>query len=94
MLQRVNFGPVIFHDGQRFLVRVKSGIEELQERLGDINDHATAQARFQQWIAKLPPNGTAATLAEMIVNEHTTFVQARDDFLAWCSSCRFWAAAW
>ena len=32
--RRVNFGPVIFHDGQKFLVPVDSGIEELADLNG------------------------------------------------------------
>jgi CHAD domain-containing protein len=63
-------------------------IEELQERLGAVNDHATAQARYQRWIAVLPPDGAAAQLASLITAEWDAFKAERRDFAAWWSADR------
>lgn len=63
-------------------------IEQLQERLGKLNDHATAQALFQGWLAKLPPGQRAADLAQRVVAEHDTAVKVRQDFLDWWSTDR------
>jgi len=63
-------------------------VEQLQERLGALNDHATAQARYQRWIAVLPPSAAAADLAALISGEWTAFETARHKFLAWWSEDR------
>ncbi len=58
-------------------------VEELQERLGRLNDHATAQVMFQSWLADLPPGQRAANLAQRIIAEHDAVVEASRDFLDW-----------
>jgi len=63
-------------------------VEKIQTRLGRLNDHATAQAWYQHWLADLPPGDRAAQLAECIVEEHDTIVQIRADFLQWWTAER------
>ena len=63
-------------------------IEKLQDRLGRLNDHATAQAMFQRWLANLPPGERAAHLAGEIVKEHAAAQQVRRDFLDWWTTQR------
>lgn len=58
-------------------------VEDLQDRLGKLNDHATAQAMFQRWLDDLPPGERAAFLARLIVAEFDAAVEVRRDFLAW-----------
>jgi CHAD domain-containing protein len=58
-------------------------IEKLQERLGRLNDHATAQAMYQRWLADLPPGERAAYLARLIVAEYDAALEIRHDFLQW-----------
>ncbi len=58
-------------------------IEELQERLGRLNDHATAQAMFQRWLADLPPGQRAVYLAQRIVAEYDAAIEVRREFLEW-----------
>ncbi|MEM9656747.1 MAG: CHAD domain-containing protein [Planctomycetota bacterium] len=63
-------------------------VEEIQDRLGRINDHASAQLRFQQMLADLPAGPLAALLAEMIVEEHEASVAAHGEFVDWWSPQR------
>ncbi|MCH7752875.1 MAG: CHAD domain-containing protein [Planctomycetes bacterium] len=58
-------------------------VEELQERLGRLNDHATAQAMFQRWLADLPPGQRAVYLAQRIVAEYDAAIEVRREFLEW-----------
>ena len=44
-------------------------LEEIQDRLGDINDHATAQQRFQRWIGASPVDKTAVLMAKLVLEE-------------------------
>lgn len=55
-------------------------IAELQEQLGDINDHVTAQLFFQKWIAQLPVGSAAVVLAEMIQKEWKSFQKCQQSF--------------
>ncbi len=63
-------------------------MEELQMRLGLLNDHQTAQLQFQRLLADLPPDDLAANLARAIVREHQATQDARDVFLQWWSKER------
>ena len=58
-------------------------IEELQEKLGKLNDHATAQSMFQHWLADMPPGERAAHMASRIVEEYEAAKQVRREFLQW-----------
>ncbi len=53
----------------------------IQELLGRLNDHVTAQAMLQSLLTKLPADELAAQLAEQIVAEHTAATNLRQDFL-------------
>jgi len=63
-------------------------IEELQTRLGRLNDHATAQAMYQGWLAELPPGQRAADLARRIVAEYDATIEDRREFLDWWATGR------
>ena len=63
-------------------------VEELQNRLGRLNDHATAQRLFQGWLADMPADDRAAYLARCIVAEHEAALQVRSDFLHWWNAER------
>jgi CHAD domain-containing protein len=58
-------------------------VEELQERLGALNDRVSAQARFQSWLAELPPNELAGCIAGVVVSEQAAAEQLRSKFLTW-----------
>jgi CHAD domain-containing protein len=83
--KRLRYSIELFHGvfSPAMRDKVYPVVEELQERLGQLNDHATAQAMFQGWLPGLPPNRRAANLARRIVAEHEAAQQARLDFLDW-----------
>ena len=58
-------------------------VEQIQTRLGSMNDHATAQALFQRWLSKLPADDRAAYMAKRIAQEHDASLAIRADFLQW-----------
>ncbi len=55
----------------------------LQDRLGAINDHATAQARYQGWISRMPADADAALVAAEIVAESARAEALAAEFHAW-----------
>ena len=63
--------------------RAYSVVEKLQGKLGAINDHATAQQLYQNWLGEMPADATAALLAERVVREHRQFDRLTRRFLEW-----------
>ena len=60
-------------------------VEEIQSKLGQLNDHATAQLLYQHWLIDLPANERAAQLASRIVTEYEELQSLRSAFLSWWS---------
>ncbi|MBX9792273.1 MAG: CHAD domain-containing protein [Pirellulales bacterium] len=58
-------------------------IEELQERLGDINDRAAAIERFERWSADRQSNRRQRRLRHLLEKQQATFEQSRQEFLGW-----------
>jgi CHAD domain-containing protein len=58
-------------------------IEELQSRLGEMNDHATAQSLYQSWLAELPAEALAADLAGRVIHEFKLLTRAKSQFIRW-----------
>jgi CHAD domain-containing protein len=83
--KRLRYAIEIFHccAAEHLRVETYPQIEELQERLGAINDRVASQLRLQQWLAELPASGLAAFAAGLVVGEHAAAIQLRDEFLAW-----------
>jgi CHAD domain-containing protein len=83
--KRLRYAIEIFHSAAAPELRheVYPGIEELQERLGELNDHIASQARLQRWLADLPADDFAAFIAELIVNEHAAATRVHRMFLQW-----------
>ena len=83
--KRLRYAIEIFHSGAAPELRFDAYpiVEEIQERLGAINDHTTSQLRLQQWIALLPADDLAAFVAGLIVNENAEAERIRDEFLEW-----------
>ena len=83
--KRLRYSIELFHGA--FAPEMRADIyplvEKLQDRLGRLNDHATAQAMFQRWLADLPPGERAAYLARRIVAEYDAALEVRRDFLEW-----------
>lgn len=83
--KRLRYAIEIFHSAAAPELRqeVYPDVEELQERLGALNDHLASQARLQQWVAHLPADGFSAFLAELMVNEHAAAERVHRMFLPW-----------
>jgi CHAD domain-containing protein len=58
-------------------------IQDLQDRLGQINDHATAQVRLQHWIEQSSDAEEAAYLRDVLAQEQQSLEGSRRDFFAW-----------
>ncbi len=63
-------------------------LRQLQDRLGVLNDHDTAQHQFQKLVALMPPNDDAAELARHIIRQREETLAARTEFLKW------WTSGW
>jgi CHAD domain-containing protein len=61
-------------------------VKQMQDQLGRLNDHATAQGMFQNWMSSMPADALAADLARRVVAEHDFASAVRKEFLKW------WAA--
>jgi CHAD domain-containing protein len=88
--KRLRYALEIFHGifSADMREEIYPQIEELQERLGTINDHATAQALFQSWLGEMPADGLSAAVAKRVVKEHKSLERHRDKFLEWWSTER------
>ena len=83
--KRLRYSIELFHEAFPAAMRkeVYPAIEDLQERLGKLNDHATAQTLFQNWLGDMPPGERAAYLAGKIVDEYASAKAVRREFLQW-----------
>ncbi len=61
---------------------------EVQEKLGTINDHATAIARFRDWCERVDYNGSRAELADLITLEEQQLQVECSKFREWWTSER------
>lgn len=58
-------------------------IETLQDKLGQINDHATARVRLRERLDEVTDPAERRHLRQLFAKERTRFEQACHDFLAW-----------
>ena len=58
-------------------------VEELQQLLGQVNDHAAAQVRYQRWLSGAQPGAEAAQWAKMILEVQKQLDQSLAAFFAW-----------
>jgi CHAD domain-containing protein len=64
-------------------------VEELQERLGQVQDHVTARHRFQTWTDKFPDDdGRRLLLTELVEAETRRTTDAVREFHAWWNGDR------
>jgi CHAD domain-containing protein len=88
--KRLRYSIELFHSAVDPRLRTESYpvVEELQDRLGALNDRVAAQALFQSWLADMPPDGLAAFIASLVVAERAAAEAARRDLLGWCLPTR------
>jgi CHAD domain-containing protein len=58
-------------------------MEQLQERLGEINDHASAVGRYSTWLAEWDDLTVGETLESLIVEEKAALDECRRSFHEW-----------
>ena len=58
-------------------------LSKLQEKLGEVNDHATAQARIQYWIDEDDQPKGVDYLQDMLEYEQKQLIEKRTAFFAW-----------
>jgi CHAD domain-containing protein len=58
-------------------------VEQLQEKLGKINDHASAVTRFQTWADEWSELDLADALETLVIEEKTALQECRREFHAW-----------
>lgn len=83
--KRLRYSIEIFHAAFSSELReeVYPVLESLQDRLGRINDHATAQVLFQSWLAPIVANALAADLAHRVIAEYEGTSHLRKRFMKW-----------
>lgn len=63
-------------------------IQELQDKLGKINDLATAQARLRRWLDRAADAGETSYLQDLLAHEQCHLDERRYEFLAWWNGGR------
>lgn len=58
-------------------------VEQVQERLGQINDHATAIQRFRGWLEEWQDPLLAGPLTELSSGEEAALAASREEFFKW-----------
>jgi CHAD domain-containing protein len=67
---------------KEFRKRLYPQVEDLQERLGNINDHVTAARRFELWAQSAEPE-LSRQLLHLAADEHQLGQTALEDFRRW-----------
>jgi CHAD domain-containing protein len=63
-------------------------IQDLQEKLGKINDLATAETRLKRWLEHAADAGETAYLQELLNQEQRCLEERSNEFLAWWNGGR------
>ena len=63
-------------------------LETLQDRLGKVNDHASALVRIEHWLAENEDSKKAKYLREMLESEQDELRESRRHFSAWWTAER------
>ena len=74
--------------GESLRTQAYPAMQDLQERLGKINDLAAAQARLKRWLEQAKGSEQAAYLQEMLSQEQQRLEERRSEFLTWWNAGR------
>jgi CHAD domain-containing protein len=69
--------------GRGFRTKLYRRVEQIQERLGQINDHVTALANLGPWMAMSKDSGEKRCLSELISIEEAALDESRAAFYDW-----------
>ena len=58
-------------------------LADIQESLGDINDHVVAKTLFESWLVQSNDRRTIAEIATLIADERDAYLSARNRFDRW-----------
>ncbi len=58
-------------------------LADIQESLGDINDHVVAETLFESWLVQSNDRTTIAEVASLIATERDAYLEARSRFHRW-----------
>ena len=88
--KRLRYSLEIFHGlfPAELREKIYPLVEDIQGRLGEINDHATAQALFQSWLGAMPADDLAAQIAQRVVTEREDSERMSRAFLRWWNPTR------
>jgi CHAD domain-containing protein len=75
------FGPSLKHDVYPIVV-------DFQERLGKLNDHATARDLFIEWVSINHDAAAGEVLNELIAEERRLLDESQQEFFAWWTAER------
>ncbi len=83
--QRLRYAMEIFASAfaPEFREQLYPCVEELQRRLDEVNEHATAEVRYERWLASARPGAEAAQLSKLILEEQAMLQRSLSALLAW-----------
>jgi CHAD domain-containing protein len=70
---------------EEFRTKLYPAIQNIQDRLGEINDLAMARTRLQERISSTKKAQRAAVWRQLLAGEEAQLEQARQDFWSWCT---------
>ena len=83
--KQVRYSIELFHTAFPKSLRgeVYPKLVDMQDRLGELNDRASAQQLMQKILAKMPPEAQAVEIARCIVRQYEEAEALRERFLEW-----------
>jgi len=89
--KRLRYSIELFHSAfpPSLSSKVYPQVEQLQSRLGKLNDHVSAQALFQSWLANRSLDDSAKQITEQIAQESQAAMEAKEEFFRWWKPKRF-----
>jgi CHAD domain-containing protein len=85
--KQLRYSMELFAGGfpEPFQTKLYPAVEGMQDRLGEINDLATAKARLQHKINAASNSSDAASWRRLLPKERAQLDQARQQFWEWCT---------
>ena len=69
-----------------FKEKLYPNLEKVQEKLGEINDHAVAQIKLKAWADQTPDIHVADCLNDLIQQHQASYAETTQQFLEWWSA--------
>jgi CHAD domain-containing protein len=83
--KQVRYAMEAFHEGfgPSFRTEVYPQIEQFQEKLGAVIDHASAEQRFEKWLDCHSEDALAGPLKDLLDEERAAVEESRRQFFEW-----------